>query len=396
MKVLILGIGNPVPTFILRRIKALDAHGLPLLVAGNASNKEKMGLKQGTYVVIPELNRKDIFIWTNLFFRAFVQPLRFVALWKCFKRLGMISGFYQALKHWSYVQYKEVDLVHLQWLSMGADYTWLRQFYKAPVIASARGSQVTVYPVTRAGYKDQIIKAIHAVDAIHCVSQSIQQRCIDLGAPAEKTFVNYNGIDTDLFQPGIKEWWQDRKDQTFRLITVGSLMWRKGIHYQLMLLKALLEQKQPVHLHIIGNGPDMEGLQYQALRLGVQEAITWEGRRTETEIVQLLQLADVYISTSAAEGLSNSVVEAAACGLPVLAFECEGMEEVLGHDGMIIPYGSINMMADTLIKLMQNQLLLKESSESLVHLIGNNFTEDNMVKECIMHYKRIGMMHKLN
>jgi glycosyltransferase involved in cell wall biosynthesis len=246
-----------------------------------------------------------------------------------------------------------------------------------------------VYPETRPGYKEQIIKAIHAVDAIHCVSQSIQQKCIDLGAPTETTFVNYNGIDTDFFQPVKKEWWQNRKDQTFRLISVGSLMWRKGIHYQLMVLKALLEQEYPVHLHIVGDGQDKEGLQYQALRLGVHRAITWEGHQTDTQIVQLLQTSDAYISTSAAEGLSNSVVEAAACGLPVLAFDCEGIEEVIqsGFTGFIVNYGNIGELCDATGYLIQNRTDYMCISNATRNYICSNFKDHHWIAKMIDIYK---------
>lgn len=391
MKVLILGIGNPVPIFILRRIKALDKNGLFMFVAGSSSNKDKIVLKQGTYLVAPEIRLADFFIWLNLFFSTLLQPLRFLALWKCFARFGLISGFFQALKNWSYVRYKNVDLIHLQWLSMGADYAWLRKFYKSPVIASARGSQVTVYPYTRPGYREKIMKSIHELDAIHSVSQSIQQRCIDLGALTEKTFVIYNGIDTKLFQPLIKEWWAYRKDQTFRLITVGSLMWRKGIHYQLLVMKELLDQQINVHLHIVGDGPDKEGLQYQVLRLGVNQAVTWEGHRTETEIVQLLQTADVYISTSAAEGLANVVVEAASCGLPVVAFECEGMKEVVNHEtnGFLVQYGNISQMSKYIIELKQSAEKWFSMSALACEKINHHFNEEDCVAEMSNKYIKL-------
>jgi glycosyltransferase involved in cell wall biosynthesis len=389
MKVLILGIGNPVPTFILRRIRALDESGLILIVVGNASNKDKILLKHGSYAIAPEVKLTDFFIWLNLSFSAILQPFRFFTLWKCFTKQGFFSGFYLALKNWSYVRYKNVDLIHLQWLSMGAEYTWLRKFYNSPIIASARGSQVTVYPETRPGNKENIIKAIQALDAIHCVSQSILQRCIDLGSPPEKTFVNYNGIDTEMFHPLIKERWEDKKDKTFKLITVGALMWRKGIHYQLLLIKELLDQKINVHLHIVGDGPEKEGLQYQVLRLGLNQAITWEGLRTESEIVQLLQTADVYISTSAAEGLANSVVEAASCGLPIVAFECEGMREVVTHEttGFLIPYGNISQMSKYIIELTQSPKKWFSMSVLACDNINHKFNEKYCVLEMVSKYQ---------
>lgn len=391
MKILIIGIGSPVPSFILRRIEALDKHGVNLIIVGDKSSKKQFKLHNSTLITQPGLGLGSLGLWIRLLGTALLNPYRFMRLLICFKYKGFIRGLYLALLHWTYVRCEGIGLIHLQWLSMGNDLSWLKKFFDVPIMASARGSQVTVYPEVRSGYREQIATSICIVDQIHCLSNDIQQRCIQLGAHPKSTFVNYNGIDVEKFKPALKTTRDNKKGTVFRLITIGALMWRKGVHYQMLVLQKLLRRGLPVHLHVVGDGSDKEGLRYQSLRLGLVDAITWEGKCTEYEVIKLLQASDLYLSTSVAEGLANVVVEAAACGLPVVAFDCEGMNEVIKPNvsGLIIEYGRVDLFVEALDRLIRNDILRHEMGRAAREHILQNFIEDRQVESMIEKYQSL-------
>jgi glycosyltransferase involved in cell wall biosynthesis len=280
-------------------------------------------------------------------------------------------------------------MVHVQWLGQVPNLYWLKSFYRVPIIASARGSQVTVYPHTKPGYGDMIRQALCVVDACHLVSNDLRKAVLALGADEKKLFINYNGIDLNRFKPTNQ---RDSVDKTMRLISVGALIWRKGYVFQLTVLQQLLARNVPASLTIVGEGPDREGLIYMCKALGLKEYVILTGQLNESEIVERLTKSDAYLSTSLAEGLPNSVVEAAACGLPVVAFDCEGIREVVDHgvSGYVVGRGMIGEMA-AFIEILQDGALRGRMGRYARQRMEDLFDQDKCVAEMIGHYQR--MMH---
>ena len=360
IRVLFLGIGSPAPTFIRNRILQLDKTGqVKAVVLVSHESRNEFLLENGLTVpqlpVIISLRHTILpFIWFSVRF-----PVSTGRLWQSLALYPMRVRIRTFIKYHSLVRVKKINVVHFQWIVTSDEIKWVRRYFKAPVIISARGSQLTVYPATEPGYENKIHESLISANYIHAVSKSMAEACIRFGADPNKIFVNYNGIDIDRFNTiGNKV----SSDVRLRLISTGTLMWRKGFLWQLLLVKKLQGNGVKVNLKIIGDGPDRHGLQYTLVRLGLQDVITLEGKMHSDEVIKRLQSSDIYISTSAAEGLSNAVIEADACGLPIVAFECEGMNEVVedGHNGFIVPFGDLEAMAEK-VRILNNDRQLIES-----------------------------------
>lgn len=350
MHILIIGIGNPIPSFVKRRLQALERAGVQLLIV--AEHRQSMSdFKNATVIRIG--GRTSFKKRVKKLIRILVHPLAFWRMLAQRTEVPWPSRMKWAVKYFPLTRIAAPDVVHFQWLSYVPEFAWLRYYFKAPFMGSARGSQVTVYPHTRVGYKTIMQDAMRQADFIHCVSSSMRQACLALGAAPDKLVVNYNGIDLEHYKARIKH---PREPNEFVLISVGNMMWRKGYGYQLQLMKKLVAMGKSVRLIWLGEGPDKEGLMYTCHVLGLDSKVQFVGKVNSSEISNWLSQADAYLSTSAAEGLSNSMVEAAACSLPILAFTCEGTEEVIreGENGFIVPFGDIECLVDKIIYLMEN------------------------------------------
>jgi glycosyltransferase involved in cell wall biosynthesis len=383
IKVLIIGIGNPIPSFIYRRLLTLTKNGVKLTVVTDYGQELQL---MGAEIV--SISRKQNLSTLLIGIRnVFEMPLLLLKMLRIRKQLPLAQRIKWAIKYLPLLRIKTPDVIHIQWLSSVPEMEWLKHFFSCPMVASARGSQVTVYPFTRPGYRETIERAIQQVDCIHCVSNDIANVCVELGAPKEKIRVNYNGIDLQKFFPAQAK---AKSTDSFVLISVGAMMWRKGFVYQLQVLKRLRE-KGDVKMLWIGEGPDREALQYQAIKLGVADHVTFAGKVKTDELPSRLNQADVYISTSAAEGLANSVVEASACGLPVVAFACEGMEEVLedGVSGFILPFGDIEGLVAKIQLLMDKPELRIQMANAARQRMVEKFDEKKWVSHMIEIYKSI-------
>lgn len=359
IRVLFLGIGTPVPTFIRNRILQLDRTGqIEAVVLAPKDVQADFQLVNG--LVLPQLPvcfnpRKTIIplLWFCVRF-----PASTIRLWNSLAKYPGKVRLRTFIKYHSLVRIKRINIVHFQWIVSPDEIKWAKTFFRVPVIISARGSQLTVYPSTEHGYERKIRESLAAADYVHAVSQSMADVCIRFGANRDRIYVNYNGIEIDRLKKS-----QNRKStgDKLQLISTGTLMWRKGFLWQLQLIKKLNKTGIKARLKIIGDGPNRQGLQYTILRLGIQDTVTLEGQKPQDEVIKNLQAADIYISTSTAEGLSNAVLEAVACGLPVIAFDCEGMSEVIeeGHNGFIVPFGDIESMAEKIRNLYNNRQMIK-------------------------------------
>lgn len=385
MKILVVGVGDPIPTFIRRRIAALAGSGIQVVVA--------LGYhRQNTLPPTVEIVRFGDFLqmggWGFIGFmsKVLAKPRIFYLVFKALQHQGFRTRLKLTVRYFPLCLPRGVDIIHLQWLAQVSDLHWLKTFHQARLVASVRGSQVTIYPVTRTGYYQIIQNALQLADAYQLVSSDLRAPCLALGAVEDKLFVNYNGIDLDQFTPARKQ----KPGNTLRLISVGALMWRKAYFFQLLVVRQLIGSGSQITLTIVGAGPDREGLMHTARIFGIQDAVFFTGQLVEAEIIGKLQEADVYISTSLAEGLPNSLVEAAACGLPIVAFECEGVREIVEHGGTgyVVPAGDTNAMAGY-VKQLQEEIGRMEMGKRARVRIERYFNQDECVKEVIGYYGKI-------
>jgi glycosyltransferase involved in cell wall biosynthesis len=128
------------------------------------------------------------------------------------------------------------------------------------------------------------------------------------------------------------------------LVTVGGLVERKGFHRVIACLPALLEAHPDLYYLVIG-GPSPEGDMTQALKdqaaaLGLGERVRFLGPVSPDRLKHPLSAADLFVLSTRNEGWANVILEAMACGLPVVASDVGGNPEVVrGPElGTIVPF----------------------------------------------------------
>ncbi|MBF6612636.1 MAG: glycosyltransferase family 4 protein [Chloroflexi bacterium] len=169
-----------------------------------------------------------------------------------------------------------------------------------------------------------------------------------------------NGIDLDVFQPGDKAVTEQSDRSTVRLLFVGRLHSQKGLSH---LLQALAHLGSPalqrVQLDLVGSGPAEEELHALAGRLGLTRTVRFHSWAPRSEIARYYQEADLFVFPSHEEGMPNVVLEAMACGLPVIASDIPGVRGLV-HDrvnGLLVPPADSLALARALNVLIADDLL---------------------------------------
>ncbi|AGP42094.1 glycosyltransferase family 4 protein [Sorangium cellulosum] len=160
-----------------------------------------------------------------------------------------------------------------------------------------------------------------------------------------------NGVDTDVFRPGDAGAARARLGvpaSGYHVGCVARLSPEKD-HATLLAAFARLREVRPdAHLTLIGDGPLRPALEEQAARLGLGGAVTFTG--TRGDVAELLPAFDVFALASLTEGISLTLIEAAAAGLPIVATRVGGNPEIIeeGSTGLLVSPGAPEPLAAAL------------------------------------------------
>jgi glycosyltransferase involved in cell wall biosynthesis len=129
-----------------------------------------------------------------------------------------------------------------------------------------------------------------------------------------------------------------RDGQPLRLVTIGRFEWQKGYDLLLPALARLAARGIHFTVDIVGHGVLEPGLRAEATRLGIADRIRWRGR--DVDLGPLLASCHAFVTTTRAEMFGIAVLEAMACGLPVLAPAVGSLVEVVadGTNGRLLPF----------------------------------------------------------
>ncbi len=194
-----------------------------------------------------------------------------------------------------------------------------------PVVLTARGSDVTLFP-TYPRQRDMIIDAVRRADAVVAVAAALKTDLVRLGAPAEKITVLRNGVDLERFRPLDRIAIRRRMGLADLVVaSVGSLTDRKGHDVAIR----AIEKIQGATLLIAGDGPDGAKLRSLAKSLGVEGRVRFLGQVAHEGLVEIYNAADALVLASTREGWPNVLLESMACGAPAVAADAGGSSEVI-------------------------------------------------------------------
>jgi glycosyltransferase involved in cell wall biosynthesis len=158
----------------------------------------------------------------------------------------------------------------------------------------------------------------------------------------KKIRVVHCGIRPEKYRPLRSD---TRKDQRLEIVHIGSLEPYKGQKYLVEACRLLKAKQIPVHLSIVGTGYEKQTLEVLISRYGLVSEVTLAGPKTQEEIAALLPTAHCYVQPSiitsrgTMEGIPVALMEAMACGIPVIATAISGIPELIenGRNGLLVP-----------------------------------------------------------
>lgn len=238
-------------------------------------------------------------------------------------------------------------------------------------------------------FSERLTLRVHQADHFIGVSAPIIAQLHDDGIKARRTHVIANGIDTArlLRQPehSIKQQCQ-LSDDTLVLVSVGSLIERKGMDILIQATAILHAQGQDVHLCIIGAGDALDGLIILVAELNLGEHVTFLGEQSDA--FGWLNDADIFVSGAREEVFGLVFAEAGLAKLPCVAPDVGGISSVIadGVSGILTPSESPQAIADACVTLANDRHLRKTMGRAGHERVMAHFTITRNVERCQQVY----------
>jgi len=269
--------------------------------------------------------------------------------------LSFVAGVILALRQLR----PEYDLIHTHqglWeaISTGFPRPWLQRvptliqpassgyYGEAEELARTRG-----FPILR--------RTILGNTAFAAISVDIERQWLRLGVPPSKMIRMASGVDADHFRPGPpKVEVEATLPPRPRVVFTGRLHPQKNLD---LLLEAwpTVARSAGASLILVGDGEERERLVDKARSMGLKDRIQFVGKVDDP--AEYLRAADVFALPSVAEGMSNSLLEAMATGLPCLASAIGGNTDLLeqGEAGMLLPSDDPQAWAGAITRVIENR-----------------------------------------
>jgi len=253
----------------------------------------------------------------------------------------------------------DFDVVHCHfgWFgSLGAKLKKAKAF-RGKLVVTFHGADVNVQQAM--GTPRQRTLMFDVADWFTANTGFTRKQAMALGCPLDRCSIWHMGVDMGQFE------FRDRSagnDEAIRLFTTGRLIEKKGIEYVIRALPLLKAGGRRVHFHVIGDGPLRSKLESLTRELGVDGQVTFHGRCTSEAVrghldrAHLFVLASVTAENNDREGQGVALIEAEACGLPVIATRHNGFPEAVldGGSGFLVPERDPRALAERLQYLIDN------------------------------------------
>ncbi len=207
----------------------------------------------------------------------------------------------------------------------GVSALWIGRRLRRPVVITARGTDINLLP--RYALPRRMIRwGIANADRLIAVSEALKRALVDLGAVPERVEVLRNGVDLSLFRPTDRKVARQGLGLTRpTLLSVGHLV--EGKRHNRVI--EAMRQLPDFDLVIVGEGPEREALGHLARHVGVADHVRFLGSRPHATLPEVYGAADALVLASSREGWANVLLEAMACGTPVVASNIPGNPEVV-------------------------------------------------------------------
>ena len=296
--------------------------------------------------------------------------------------LGLLKGYHMISKQWS-----KPDLVHLNVIHPSGIFAiWLKIIHRLPLIITEHSSLFINENFTKQFFLNRLFqKLILSIsDKITTVSR-IQGETMVKFKLIKKFEVVPNVINTAIFSVKNKK----TKNHPIEILHVSNLQHWKGIENILKAIQIVSTQRQDFILRIVGDGANRSYYEKLAESLFIKNKfVNFEGYKSETEVASFMRSADFFVLNSESESFCCVMLEAMACGLPIIAPDCGAIPENMDKQkGILMPDRSVDSLTAAISTMLNNYA--RYNSKEMAATISKKFPPEVVGKQFYQIYQSL-------
>ncbi len=268
-------------------------------------------------------------------------------------------------------------LLHIYYGHKARKYLPLVERWGGPLLVSFHGVDVA-RDVDKTVYQSSFEEVFQHAAIVAARSQSLLGALYALGCPREKLRLNRTPIPLGHLPFSLRH---PPADGRWLFVQACRLIRKKGLHTTLQALRRVTVRFPAARFVVAGDGPLREELLNAAHELGVSANLELPGWLDQAELVKLYQQAHIFLhpsettSTGDQEGIPNSMLEAMATGLPIVATQHGGIPEAMDDhaDGLLVPERSPQALAEAILGILETPGLLQKFSANAAKTVRERF-----------------------
>ena len=298
-------------------------------------------------------------------------------------------GEYQTLD--SLLERHGADLMHIYFGHTGVHLLPFIEQWDKPCVVSFHGADVAHKQDVK-DYPAKLRRLFDAVPLVLARSQSLAERLIHLGCPSEKLRINRTGIPLNDF-PFVDR--QLPPDGKWKVVQACRLIPKKGVATSLRAFAIFKKDNPKAEFFIAGKGPLQPELEMLADGLGILRDVHFVGFLSQAKLLELYASSHLFLHPSEIsanqdqEGVPNSVLEAMATGLPVIATRHGGIPEAVDHGrtGLLVAEEDHVGLANAMQEIIRSPGLLKQMGAHARSTVVDRFEQEVQIDHLESFYE---------
>lgn len=297
-------------------------------------------------------------------------------------------GEYQALSN--LLERRGAELMHIYFGHTGVHLLPFIECWRRPCVVSFHGADVML-KAANPDYAEKLRKVFHTAPLILARSRSLERRLIALGCPPERIRINRTGVPLAQFPVTRRE---APRDGAWHFLQACRLIPKKGLTTCLRAFAIFQKTHRRAELFIAGKGPLQPALEALVAELGLVGRVHFTGFLSQADLLALYHRCHIFLHPSEMpadenqEGIPNSILEAMATGMPVLATRHGGIPEAVEHGrcGALVDERNFEALAAEMMKITRSPRTFAEMGALASEAVATNFEQSAQIATLESHY----------
>lgn len=275
------------------------------------------------------------------------------------------------------------DVVHAHFAAAGAQYAMAVHCWTGiPFTVTTHHGDIFVSP------PDNYSDIARVSESIVCISEHNRNYLKShFALPPGKLTLVHCGVDPTIYSPQCSD--RRPRNGVLRILCVARLAPVKGHHYLFQALSALKNDGVEWELVLAGDGPERKSLESEAAELGIVSQVRFLGFQTQEQVLSLQRASDLFVLPSLSEGIPVSLMEAMACGIPVIATSVRGVPELVinKHTGLLVPPKAPTAIAEAIRWIVEHPEEVEAMTERARQKVVEEFNRERCTEQLIGLWK---------